>query len=98
MRRRRHYELLVDGADASVRYAEPDSVADAEPDAADATCPASVSGDYNSDLLSVRVQLPFDGDDVVEVYDGAKYNGIELVVDGHAINDGDSREDVERPP
>ena len=23
---------------------------------------------------------------------------IKLVVDGHAINDGDSREDVERPP
>ena len=23
---------------------------------------------------------------------------IELVFDGHAINDGDSREDVERPP
>ena len=64
-----------------MRRAEPDSVADAE-------------------LVSVRLQLPFDGDLVVEMYGGTVYNvsalpnGIELVVDGHAINDGDPREDM----
>ena len=48
----------------------------------------------------MRVQLAFDGDLVVEVYGGAEYIvfavslGIKLVVDGHAISDGDPLEEM----
>ena len=104
MRQCRHDELLVDCADAALRDAEPHTVSDAEPtpgptprptSPADVTCPAIVAGEYNDALVSWMVQMPFDGDLVVEVYGGIEYNvfslpiGIELVVDGHIITDGD---------
>ena len=59
---------------------------------ANSTCPALLTGAYNDALIPFFVTLPFDGDLIVDARATTGFSlpiGVEVIVDGEIISDGD---------